>query len=47
VDKGLAVLATVFAGGLIALQAPINSTFGKSVGNLPAASVSLRSARPR
>jgi transporter family-2 protein len=41
VDKGLAVLATVFAGGLIALQAPINSTLGKAVGNLPAASVSF------
>ena len=27
--KGVAVLATVFAGGLIALQAPINSMLGK------------------
>jgi bacterial/archaeal transporter family-2 protein len=41
VDKGVAVLATVFAGGLIALQAPINSTLGRSVGSLPAASVSF------
>jgi transporter family-2 protein len=41
VDKGFAVLATVFAGGLIALQAPINSTLGKSVGSLPAASFSF------
>ena len=41
-DKGvLAVLATVFAGGLIAMQAPINSTLGRSVGSLPAASVSF------
>ena len=40
-DKGFAVLATVFAGGLIALQAPINSTLGKSVGSLPAASFSF------
>jgi transporter family-2 protein len=41
VDKGVAVLATVFAGGLIALQAPINSMLGRSVGSLPAASVSF------
>lgn len=40
-DKGAAVLATVFAGGLIAMQAPINSTLGRSVGSLPAASVSF------
>ena len=40
-DKGVAVLATVFAGGLIALQAPINSMLGRSVGSLPAASVSF------
>ena len=39
--KALAVLATAFAGGLIALQAPINSTLGKSVGSLAAASVSF------
>src|SRR5918999_898114 len=37
----LAALATVFAGGLIALQAPINSMLGRSVGSLPAASVSF------
>jgi bacterial/archaeal transporter family-2 protein len=41
VDKGVAVMATVFAGGLIAMQAPINSTLGRSVGSLPAASVSF------
>jgi bacterial/archaeal transporter family-2 protein len=42
VDKqALAVLATVFAGGLIALQAPINSTLGRAIGSLPAASVSF------
>ena len=39
--KAVAVLATAFAGGLIALQAPINSTLGKSVGSLAAASVSF------
>ena len=37
----LAVLATVFAGGLIALQAPINSTLGRAIGSLPAATVSF------
>jgi transporter family-2 protein len=42
VDKqALAVMATVVAGGLIALQAPINSTLGRSIGSLPAASVSF------
>jgi bacterial/archaeal transporter family-2 protein len=42
VDKELvAVMATVFAGGLIALQAPINSTLGRAIGSLPAASVSF------
>jgi transporter family-2 protein len=41
VDKGLAVMATAAAGGLIALQAPINSTLGRTVGSLPAASVSF------
>ncbi len=40
-DKGLVVLLTAFAGGLIALQAPINSHLGKSIGSLPAASVSF------
>ena len=39
--KAAAVIATAFAGGLIALQAPINSTLGKSVGSLAAASVSF------
>jgi bacterial/archaeal transporter family-2 protein len=42
VDKQLlAALATVFAGGLIALQAPINSILGRAVGSLAAASVSF------
>jgi bacterial/archaeal transporter family-2 protein len=42
VDKQLlAVMATVFAGGLIALQAPINSMLGRAVGSLPAATVSF------
>lgn len=40
-DKGLAVLLTAVAGGLIALQAPINSGLGKATGGLPAALVSF------
>jgi len=42
VDKqGVAVAATVVAGGFIALQAPINATLGRKVGSLPAATVSF------
>ena len=40
-DRGLAVLLTAGAGGLIALQAPINSGLGKATGGLPAALVSF------
>ena len=41
-DKGVvAGLATVAAGGLVALQAPINSVLGKSVGSFAAASVNF------
>jgi transporter family-2 protein len=40
-DKGLAVLLTAAAGGLIALQAPINAGLGKATGGLPAALVSF------
>jgi transporter family-2 protein len=40
-DRGLAVLLTALAGGLIALQAPINSGLGKATGSLPAALVSF------
>jgi transporter family-2 protein len=36
-----AVGATVFAGGLVALQAPINSKLGKAVGTFAASSVSF------
>ena len=39
--KAVAVLATALAGGLIALQAPINSVLGKEIGSLAAASVSF------
>jgi len=41
VDKGLLVLATAFAGGLVALQAPINGGLGGAIGKLPAAAVSF------
>jgi transporter family-2 protein len=41
VAKEPAVLLTVCAGGLIAMQAPINSMLGKSVGTFAAASVSF------
>ena len=40
-DKWLPLLATVAAGALVAMQAPINSTLGKSVGTFAAASVSF------
>ncbi len=40
-DRGLAVLLTACAGGLIALQAPINAGLGRSTGSLPAALVSF------
>ena len=39
-DRSLiAALATVVVGGLIALQAPINSGLGKATGTLPAAAI--------
>jgi bacterial/archaeal transporter family-2 protein len=41
VDRGLAVILTAVAGGLIALQAPINAGLGKATGSLPAALVSF------
>jgi len=41
IDKNVAVGLTAAVGGLIALQAPINSTLGKRIGTLPAASVSF------
>ncbi|MCW3011510.1 MAG: hypothetical protein JWO90_1914 [Solirubrobacterales bacterium] len=40
-DRTTAILATAGAGGLIALQAPINGRFGREIGSLPAASVSF------
>jgi bacterial/archaeal transporter family-2 protein len=41
VDRGVAVVLTASAGGLIALQAPINSTLGRSVGTFQAAFLSF------
>jgi len=41
VDRGAAVVLTAFVGGLIALQAPINSQLGRSVGTFQAAFVSF------
>jgi bacterial/archaeal transporter family-2 protein len=41
VDKGVAVVLTAVAGGLIALQAPINAGLGKATGSLAAALVSF------
>ena len=40
-DKWIPVLATCAAGSLVAMQAPINSKLGKTVGTFPAASVSF------
>jgi bacterial/archaeal transporter family-2 protein len=40
-DRGLAVILTAGVGGLIALQAPINSMLGKTVGTWQAAAVSF------
>jgi bacterial/archaeal transporter family-2 protein len=40
-SNGVAVLLTAFVGGLIALQAPINSELGRHVGTFQAAFVSF------
>jgi bacterial/archaeal transporter family-2 protein len=41
VDRTTAVLVTAAAGGLIAMQAPINGRFGRAIGSVPAASVTF------
>jgi len=41
VDRWVAVVVMVCAGGLVAMQAPINSVLGKSVGTFAAASISF------
>jgi transporter family-2 protein len=40
-DRGAAVLLTAFTGGLVALQAPINSILGRTIGTWQAAFVSF------
>ncbi len=40
-DRGAAVVLTAFTGGLVALQAPVNSMLGKAVGTWQAACVSF------
>lgn len=40
-DRGLAILMTASAGGLIALQAPINAHLGRATGSLAAALISF------
>jgi bacterial/archaeal transporter family-2 protein len=40
-DRGVAVILTALVGGLVALQAPINSGLGRHTGSLPAAFVSF------
>ncbi|HEX2096041.1 MAG TPA: DMT family transporter [Solirubrobacterales bacterium] len=40
-DRGVAILLTAVAGGLIALQAPINAGLGRATGSFPAAFVSF------
>jgi transporter family-2 protein len=40
-DRGAAVLLTAFTGGLVALQAPINSVLGRAIGTWQAAFVSF------
>lgn len=40
-DKGVAIPLTALAGGLVALQAPINSGLGRAVGTWAAASISF------
>ena len=40
-DRSVAILMTAAAGGLIALQAPINANLGRSTGSLAAALISF------
>jgi transporter family-2 protein len=41
VKPGYAVVLTAFAGGLVAMQAPINSMLGRAAGTFAAASISF------
>ncbi len=40
-DRGLAIPLTVVAGGMIALQAPINGMLGRTIGSFAAAALSF------
>jgi bacterial/archaeal transporter family-2 protein len=40
-DRSVAVMLTACAGGLVAVQAPINAGLGRSTGSLPAALISF------
>ena len=40
-DRSVAILITAAAGGLIAMQAPINATLGRATGSLAAALISF------
>jgi transporter family-2 protein len=40
-DRGLAVILTAIAGGLIALQPPVNAGLARATGSLPASFVSF------
>ena len=40
-DRGAAVLLTAFTGGLVALQAPVNSVLGRAIGTWQAAFLSF------
>ncbi len=40
-DRGLAVILTAIAGGLIALQPPVNAGLARATGSLPASMISF------
>lgn len=42
-DRGLALILTLIVGGMIALQAPMNSVLGKATGTVTAAFISFAS----
>ena len=45
-DRGVAVVLTAIAGGLVAMQAPINSKLGKAAGTFAAGGLILALLRP-
>jgi transporter family-2 protein len=40
-DKTVAVVVALVIGGIVALQAPLNSTLGRATGGLPATTIAL------